>query len=82
MDQINMMDYQRHVLKTKFGKNKEKKGVSFFNKKVVIIIILFSLLYIFFSLGFFSNTESQVLNSSSFFPGFHNIGEPLSWVKS
>ena len=74
MDQINMMDYQRHVLKTKFGKNKEKKQLGKF-------IIIF-LLCVFFSLGFFSNTESQVLNSSSFFPGFHNIGEPLSWVKS
>ena len=75
MDQINMMNYQRHVLKTKFGKNKEKKSSSKF-------IIIFLLVCVFFSLGFFSNTESQVLNSSSFFPGFHNIGEPLSWVKS
>ncbi len=75
MDQINMMDYQRHVLKTKFGKNKEKKSSSKF-------IIIFLLVCVFFSLGFFSNTESQVLNSSSFFPGFHNIGEPFSWVKS
>ena len=74
MDQINMMDYQRHVLKTKFGKKQEKKQLSKF-------IIIF-LLCVFFSLVFFSNTESQVLNSSSFFPGFHNIGEPLSWVKS
>ena len=75
MDQINMMNYQRHVLKTKFGKNKEKKSSSKF-------IIIFLLVCVFFSLGFFSNTESQVLNSSSFFPGFHNIGEPFSWVKS
>ncbi len=81
MDQINMMDYQRHVLKTKFGKKKQKNGVSFFIGKVVIVVALFSLLCVFFSL-FFSNTESQVLNSSSFFPGFHNIGEPFSWVKS
>ena len=77
MDKINMMDYQRHVLKTKFGKsNQEKKSAS----KFIVMFIL--LVCVFFSLGFFSNTESQVLNSSSFFPGFHNIGEPLSWVKS
>jgi len=78
MDQINMMDYQRHVLKTKFGKNKEKKTIGNIRK----ILLSIFLICVFFSLGFFSNTESQVLSSSSFFPGFHNIGEPLSWVKS
>ena len=74
MDRINMTDWQKITLQEKFGKRKqEKKGVSFFNK-VVVVIALFSLLYIFFSL-FFPNTESQVLNSSSFFPGFLNIGD-------
>ena len=74
MDKINMVNVQQYYLQTKFGKKKqEKKGVSFFNK-VVVVIVLFSLLYIFFSL-FFPNTESQVLNSSSFFPGFLNIGD-------
>jgi len=77
MDQINMMNYQRHVLKTKFGKSNQEKKTS----KIYVITALI-LICVFFSLGFFSNTESQVLNSSSFFPGFHNIGEPLSWVKS
>ena len=77
MDKINMMDYQRHVLKTKFGKSNQEKKTS----KIYVITALI-LICVFFSLGFFSNTESQVLNSSSFFPGFHNIGEPLSWVKS
>tara|TARA_R100000234_G_scaffold51910_1_gene31132 strand:- start:128 stop:361 length:234 start_codon:yes stop_codon:yes gene_type:complete len=77
MDKINMMDYQRHVLKTKFGKSNQEKKTS----KIYVITALI-LICVFFSLGFFSNAESQVLNSSSFFPGFHNIGEPLSWVKS
>ena len=77
MDQINMINYQRHVLKTKFGKKKQEKK----RGKFISILLLLATILVFFSL-FFPNTESQVLNSSSFFPGFHNIGEPLSWVKS
>jgi len=74
MDRINMTDWQKITLQEKFGKKKhEKKGVSFFYK-VVIVATLFLLLYIFSSL-FFPNTETQVLNSSSFFPGFLNIGD-------
>ena len=53
MDKINMMDYQQYVLKKKFKKNQtqEKKSISL---KVILV-----LLAIFFSLGFFLNTESQ-----------------------
>tara|TARA_R100000458_G_C8143331_1_gene153656 strand:+ start:27 stop:242 length:216 start_codon:yes stop_codon:yes gene_type:complete len=62
MDKINMINYQQLVLQTKFGKRNEKK-----TSKIYVITALI-LICIFFSL-FFSNTESQVLNSSSFFPG-------------
>jgi hypothetical protein len=74
MDKINMINYQQHILQTKFGKRKqEKKRASFFSK-VVLVVACFVLLYVFFSL-LFLNTETQVLNSSSFFPGFLNIGD-------
>tara|TARA_Y100000589_G_scaffold147290_1_gene140881 strand:+ start:1138 stop:1362 length:225 start_codon:yes stop_codon:yes gene_type:complete len=60
MDKINMMDYQQYVLKKKFKKNQtqEKKSISL---KVILV-----LLAIFFSLGFFLNTESQALIGSDF----------------
>ena len=60
MDKINMMDYQQYVLNKKFKKNQtqEKKGISL---KVILV-----LLAIFFSLGFFLNTESQALIGSDF----------------
>tara|TARA_Y100001970_G_scaffold290572_1_gene424769 strand:+ start:2446 stop:2679 length:234 start_codon:yes stop_codon:yes gene_type:complete len=77
MDKINMINYQQYVLKTKFGKRQEKKTI----RNTFKILLSIFLICVFFSL-LFSNAESQVLNSSSFFPGFHNIGEPLSWVKS
>ena len=70
MDRINMTDWQKITLQEKFGKKKhEKKRSKFF-----IILILLATILVFFSL-FFPNTESQVLNSSSFFPGFLNIGD-------
>ena len=60
MDKINMMDYQQYVLKKKFKKNQtpKKKGISL---KVILV-----LLAIFFSLGFFLNTESQAWIGSDF----------------
>jgi len=71
MDKINMVNVQQYYLQTKFGKKKhEKKRSKFF----VIILILLATILVFFSL-FFPNTETQVLNSSSFFPGFLNIGD-------
>ena len=70
MDRINMTDWQKITLQEKFGKKKhEKKRSKFF-----IILILLATILVFFSL-FFPNTETQVLNSSSFFPGFLNIGD-------
>ena len=77
MDKINMINVQQYYLHTKFGKKKQEKK----RGKFISILLLLATILVFFSL-FFPNTESQVLNSSSFFPGFHNIGEPLSWVKS
>tara|TARA_B100000674_G_scaffold148099_1_gene117369 strand:+ start:26 stop:250 length:225 start_codon:yes stop_codon:yes gene_type:complete len=60
MDKINMINYQQYVLNKKFKKNQtqEKKGISL---KVILV-----LLAIFFSLGFFLNTESQALIGSDF----------------
>ena len=60
MDKINMMNYQQYVLNKKFKKNQtqEKKGISL---KVILV-----LLAIFFSLGFFLNTESQAWIGSDF----------------
>ena len=77
MDKINMINVQQYYLQTKFGKKKQEKK----RGKFISILLLLATILVFFSL-FFPNTESQVLDSSSFFPGFHNIGEPLSWVKS
>ena len=77
MDKINMINVQQYYLHTKFGKKKQEKKWS----KFIFVFVLLATILVFFSL-FFPNTESQVLNSSSFFPGFHNIGEPFSWVKS
>ncbi len=74
MDKINLINMQPILLQEKFGKKKqEKKRASFFSK-VVLVVACFVLLYVFFSL-FFPNTETQVLNSSSFFPGFLNLGD-------
>tara|TARA_B100000287_G_scaffold120622_1_gene112456 strand:+ start:829 stop:1077 length:249 start_codon:yes stop_codon:yes gene_type:complete len=70
MDRINMTDWQKITLQEKFGKKKHEKKRS----KVFIILILLATILVFFSL-FFPNTETQVLNSSSFFPGFLNIGD-------
>ena len=60
MDKINMINYQQYVLNKKFKKNQtqEKKGISL---KVILV-----LLAIFFSLGFFLNTESQAWIGSNF----------------
>ena len=60
MDKINMINYQQYVLNKKFKKNQtqEKKGISL---KVILV-----LLAIFFSLGFFLNTESQAWIGSDF----------------
>ena len=69
-DRINMTDWQKITLQEKFGKKKhEKKWSKFF-----IILLFLATILVFFSL-FFPNTETQVLNSSSFFPGFLNIGD-------
>tara|TARA_B100000212_G_scaffold325008_1_gene286319 strand:- start:1595 stop:1852 length:258 start_codon:yes stop_codon:yes gene_type:complete len=68
---MDVLNYQRIVLQEKFGKKKqEKKGVSFFNK-VVVVIVLFSLLYIFFSL-LFPNTDAQVLTKAA--PLINDLG--------
>jgi len=75
MDRINMTDWQKITLQEKFGKRKQEKKKVSFSYKVVVVIALFSLLYIFFSL-LFLNTESQVLIGSNYsFPGFPNIGD-------
>jgi hypothetical protein len=72
MDKINMINYQRLVLQTKFGKRNEKKQ----NRFLVIIFLL----SIFFSL-LFLNTDAQALINhccSLDCLGITNIGGNLS----
>ena len=58
MDKINMINYQRYVLKTKFGKYREQP---FYNKKLLKITLVFLILFLasVFLLRYFSNTDSQ-----------------------
>ena len=61
MDKINMINYQQYVLNKKFKKNQTQEK----NKSITLIVILVGLA-IFFSLGFFLNTESQAWIGSDF----------------
>ena len=74
MDKLNMINYQRLVLQTKFGKRNEKK-----TSKIYVITALI-LICIFFSL-LFLNTDAQALINhccSLDCLGIANIGGNLS----
>ena len=78
MAKVNMINYQRIALQTKFGKRNEKK----LSKKFLIISSI--LAYIFFSLLFLNTDAQAFINHCCILDslGITNIGEPLSWVKS
>ena len=76
MDKINMINYQQHILQTKFGKRNEKK----LSKGLLRLLLL----CIFFSLLFLNNDAQALIHYCCSLDclGITNIGEPLSWVKS
>ena len=73
MDKINMINYQRLVLQTKFGKRNEKKLSKSFIISMFLLCIFFSLLFL--------NTDAQALINhccSLDCLGITNIGGNLS----